>query len=293
MVQRKRRRNAVIQYKAANNQSDRMQPPAKQRRFRFPRSGRLSCRPLGLGCLCSVRPLQSRSRRADSDSYSLLALDPLLQYSFVLCLTSSDLPMSRPATVHTTMSHTQPPHAPQLAAHPCNNTIAMPPFASIPTTLSSASYADYCPTQLPSSAHLPSSIFLPPPAQPPNTTSTAHAAHMLSSSSAISQQYIHSISSFAPPGPAVSYPSPTPLDYPASFSLSLHSPHHPALIKLTATSFLPLRAWLPWLEWDGSWVESHPMQTVARCPVGRVSETVRILHEKGVRQTRHMLLAKF
>ena len=35
------------------------------------------------------------------------------------------------------------------------------------------------------------------------------------------------------------------------------------------------------------------MQTVARCPVGRVSETVRVLQEKGLRQTRHMLLAKF
>lgn len=101
----------------------------------------------------------------------------------------------------------------------------------------------------------------------------------------------HSMSSFAPPASLPS--SHSSVDYPASFSLSLHSPHHPALLKLTATSFLPLRHWLPWLEWDGSWVESHPMQTVARCPVGAVSETVRILQEKGLRQTHSMLLAKF
>ena len=101
------------------------------------------------------------------------------------------------------------------------------------------------------------------------------------------------MSSFAPPGSHTSPYTSTTADHPASFSLSLHSPHHPALVKLTATSYLPLRAWLPWLEWDGSWVESHPMQTVARCPVGRVSETVQILQEKGVRRTRPMLLAKF
>ena len=103
----------------------------------------------------------------------------------------------------------------------------------------------------------------------------------------------HSMSSFALPASQPPHASPPSLDYPASFSLSLHSPHHPALVKLTATSFLPLRSWLPWLEWDGSWVESHPMQTVARCPIGMVSDTVRILHEKGLKQTRHMLLAKF
>ena len=75
-------------------------------------------------------------------------------------------------------------------------------------------------------------------------------------------------------------------DVVSSFSLTLLSPHHPALLTVFATSFHPLLAWLPWLHWDGCWVESHPMHTTARCPVDRLGDTVAVLQQKGFKQTR-------
>ena len=139
----------------------------------------------------------------------------------------------------------------------------------------------------------------PSPSTAPIITSTPLAHHFLSqpAPSLPPSSFV-----FPPPSSQTSpqrssapqpYQPPSYDDYPPSFSVSLNSPHHPAMLKLTATSYLPLRAWLPWLEWDGSWMESHPMQTVARCPIGMLSETVRILHEKGLKQTRHMLMARF
>ena len=102
---------------------------------------------------------------------------------------------------------------------------------------------------------------------------------------------LHPPPSVFPPSPTSSLPTcpaytPSSADDAPSFSLTLLSPHHPALLKFSSTSFIPLRLWLPWLDWDGSWVESHPMQTTARCPVSKLSETIHLLQQKGFKQTR-------
>jgi hypothetical protein len=152
--------------------------------------------------------------------------------------------------------HSRP--VPHLITHPCH---------SMPPTTSYSDVSGPLSRPLPPPSHSHSSLFLPPP------TIAYHTP-------------------IFPPGPPSSLPFSPPyhppviFDHPPSFSLTLTSPSHPALIKLSSTSFAPLRSWLPWLDWDGSWLETHPMQTTARCPIDKLGQTISVLQQKGFKQTR-------
>jgi hypothetical protein len=82
-------------------------------------------------------------------------------------------------------------------------------------------------------------------------------------------------------------------DHPPTFTLTLISPTHPALLKLTSHSFDNLREWLPWIEWDGHWQETYPLNTLARIPLIYIQETITRLKMHGYIQTNNMLMARF
>ena len=154
--------------------------------------------------------------------------------------------------------HVTPPPPSLTSPTPASSGFAMPSSAPGPGL----------PPSFPAQPFPPSSysLFLPPPLPPASPPSF-------------------------PPSSASSLPfpaayAPSMCDDGSSFTLTLLSPHHPALLKLSSSSFAPLRQWLPWLEWDGHWQESYPMQTTARCPVNRLSDTIHVLQQHGFKQTR-------
>ena len=90
----------------------------------------------------------------------------------------------------------------------------------------------------------------------------------------------------AVPVPAIYNSHPSIREPSPFFTITLLSPPHPAILKLSCFTFHPFHQWLPWCSWDQQWLETHPMQTTLRCPVNKIEETRYILTSKGFKQTR-------
>lgn len=95
---------------------------------------------------------------------------------------------------------------------------------------------------------------------------------------------------FAMSPPSV-LPSAVPkADYP-SFSVCQSHPRI-ATVLVKSQNFDPLRIWMPWIEWDGCWLESFPLQTTFRVPAVLLEESVRALMTRGFYAQQSRLAAR-
>lgn len=95
-----------------------------------------------------------------------------------------------------------------------------------------------------------------------------------------------------PPQSHPPMPAPHALD-PAlnTFRVQMSHPRF-ASIHLRCESYEPLRSWLPFIQWDGSFLESWPLQTEFRVPAHRVDECVGTLMRRGFAPMQSRLAAR-
>jgi hypothetical protein len=79
-------------------------------------------------------------------------------------------------------------------------------------------------------------------------------------------------------------------DWP-SFSILQTHPRF-ASLTLRCDEFHPLRQWFPWIDWDGSWIESYPMQTSFRVQAQMMEQTVKGLMRRGFMAQQSRLAAR-
>ena len=102
-----------------------------------------------------------------------------------------------------------------------------------------------------------------------------------------------------PPPQSAQYarPASPPMAAPAldpslnTFSVQQSHPRF-ASIHVRCENYEPLRSWLPFIQWDGSFVESYPMQTEFRVPAQRVEECVGVLMRRGFAPMQSRLAAR-
>ena len=63
-------------------------------------------------------------------------------------------------------------------------------------------------------------------------------------------------------------------------------------VLVKSENFDPLRDWMPWIIWDGSWLESYPLQTEFKIPIQMVDMTVRVLMKRGFMPKQSRLAAR-
>ena len=76
-----------------------------------------------------------------------------------------------------------------------------------------------------------------------------------------------------------------------NFSVQQSSPLVAGII-LHSENFEPVKAWFPWCQWDGSWMESYPLQTEFRVPAARLPDTVQGLMARGFAPAQSRLAAR-
>jgi hypothetical protein len=96
--------------------------------------------------------------------------------------------------------------------------------------------------------------------------------------------------SSSPPPPAAGPVQPPKADYP-SFSVSQSHPRV-AHVLVKSQNFDPLRAWMPWIDWDGCWLESFPLQTIFRVSSARLEMAVQTLMARGFYAQQSRLAAR-
>jgi hypothetical protein len=76
-----------------------------------------------------------------------------------------------------------------------------------------------------------------------------------------------------------------------SFAVSQSHPRW-ASVLVKSENFDPLRAWMPWIEWDGSWLESFPLQTTFRVTTNMLEQCVKVLMARGFTAQQSRLAAR-
>jgi hypothetical protein len=105
----------------------------------------------------------------------------------------------------------------------------------------------------------------------------------------------------APSLPLVSPPQPQPQLPVASrpslnpalcnFSVQQSSPLF-AGVLVRSENFDPLANWMPWISWDGCWMDTYPLQTEFRTPAARLADCVQVLMSRGFAPVQGRLAAR-
>jgi len=97
-----------------------------------------------------------------------------------------------------------------------------------------------------------------------------------------------------PSVPSMSSASPSMCPSPStnfSFSVQMSSPRV-ATVLVRSENFEPLKAWMPWIEWDGCWLESYPLQTEFRVATPLLEASVHQLMARRFMPTQSRLAAR-
>ena len=180
-----------------------------------------------------------------------------------------------------------------------------------------------------SSTSIPPRSLSPGPSSIPNS-SPFNFPQQFSSSSSPSISSVDRVVSSLPPGhppvphsialavangalPPCSKIQLNPKSMPSSFSPSLSSPvspsssssfpsfsiqyppslHRPAVFLLRCEVCPPILSWLPFVSWDGSFLDAWPVELSFRCPAPLVSHAANILIKRGFSQSQTFFMAKF
>jgi hypothetical protein len=76
-----------------------------------------------------------------------------------------------------------------------------------------------------------------------------------------------------------------------NFSVQQSSPLF-AGVLVRSENFDPLASWMPWIAWDGCWMDTYPLQTEFRTPAARLADCVQVLMSRGFAPVQGRLAAR-